>query len=152
VSTTPTPFEREPVVMEKVSRAELLSMLRGLINQNYMPSANGSVKFNRKPEYIRHWMKLMPPFWPSVCESDTTDFLAFDQYGDFPGVLTNPPKAIYLFINVAPIFIIVRLDIDQVVVAYKQEGQHLAFFPWDGDEQDVAIDWFKLQQELDSYV
>jgi hypothetical protein len=152
VNTTTTPFEREPVVMDKVSRTELMSMLRTCINRSYMPSSQGLVSTNRKPTYVRRWMTLMPPFWPAVCENDTTDFFAFDQFGDFPGVLTNPPKAIYLFINVAPIFILVRLDIDAVMVAYKQEGQHLAFFPWDGDEQDVAIDRFKLQEELCTYV
>jgi hypothetical protein len=147
-----SPFDRAPVVMEKVSRKELIGMLQARINKHYMPSATGSVKFNRKPEYIRNWMTMMPSLWPSVCLTDPTEFRAFDQFGDFVGMDTRPPNAIYLFINLAPIFIYVRLDTDQMLVANHQAGELLAFLPWDRDEQAVAIDRIQLQETLDTYV
>lgn len=47
------PWDLPDKVIERVTANEMLAMLRGRINNGYMPSATGEVKYNSKPEYIR---------------------------------------------------------------------------------------------------
>jgi hypothetical protein len=148
--TLTTPFERPDIVMKKVTRHELLTTIRAHVNSHYMPSGGGNVQYNSKPEYVRHRLRSdKNSYWPSVGPADQTGFFAFDSFETMGEGL---PTCIYLFIRVAPIYILVRLDTCEMMVAFEQVGEQLAFFPWNEDDQAVAIDRFDLQEAIEFYV
>ena len=47
------PFDEPPVVMKKVSLAEIIELLRSKITTDLMPSATGERQYMSKPTYIR---------------------------------------------------------------------------------------------------
>jgi hypothetical protein len=146
--------------MKKVTRAEFLQELRARINKWYMPSATGEVQYNSKPSYLRHQHPFIEDgCWPNASAShDQSGFLAFERFGTTPealivdGQYVIPPKDIYLWLDLYPVYILVNLQNVDIRVAVSEEGYRLNYLKWDDDAQEIALDRFKLQNAFECYV
>lgn len=155
-----SPFDLPAIVMKKVTRAEFLQELRARINKWYMPSATGEVQYNHKPVYVRHQHPFIEDgMWPNASVSHyQSGFVAFQRYGTTPediivdGQYVIPPKAIYLWLDLHPIYILMNLETVDIRVAVEEEGKRLNYVKWDDDAQEIALDRFKLQNAFECYV
>lgn len=147
-----SPFKIPPIVMKKVSLEELLDLLRSRVNKGYMPGADGRIGYNSKPEYVRFTLPgVAGVSWPNVNGRDHTGFYAFDSFQ----VIQEVPKAVYLYLDLHPVRVLIRLDTEDALVAVRSTDTETetAFVPWPrGTANEIAIDRIKLQNEIDCFV
>lgn len=154
--STQSPFDRSAVVMEKLTRKELIDQLRARINKHYMPSATGDVRCNSKPEYLRHSQPFITdaPFPNVSVSSDASGYYAFETFsnpriGDF---IVPTPKDIFLFMDLSPIYILMNLKTEDIRVAFREDGHALNYVKWEEGSEAIAIDRIVLQEVIDTYL
>lgn len=140
-------FERPPLIQEKVSLLEILTMLRERTNRGYMPTATGKVNFNSKPRYmpVSHPVFTEYPGVGMVCAAE---YLAFDTYVD-----ARWSRNIFALMEVDEYNILVDLGKCTAIVGYRigepsQNNYHWVEWPLD-DNHKLAIDRRKLEDVID---
>lgn len=135
------PFMLPPLVQRKVTLNELLDMLRLKVNQFYMPTANGRVKYNSSPTYIA---KANPDYseFPFIdFNNDASGFYAIDR-------ILPPDVCLYLFLQ--NLHIVINLKTLRTIV--KTDAGDLTF-DWSATpDKGIAIDRRHLEQVIDEWV
>lgn len=137
------PWDLPDKVIERVTANEMLAMLRGRINNSYMPSATGEVKYNSKPEYIRggpdQWFedKLSPFYAASGC---------------YASDIHSPPypkdTGIYAVLLITDIIVACQLQTGKLWVSLNEPS--LVWHAW--TEQSIPIERNVLASVIDCYL
>ncbi len=140
-------FSLPPLVVEKVKLSEIIELLHDRVNKGYMPSANGSVHYNSKPEYTR-FAHPEHPDMPNV--HPLVDYTGYFCLSDgFSG-----KRPIYFNLNIAQFQIMINLETEKALIRRNDtELKHTEpFTVWtDSAEETIPIMRDELKELLDNY-
>lgn len=131
------PFNNPPLIQALVTREELLTMLRGRINKDYMRSATGEVQCNSKPEYLRS--SNLQNFFSKIINSRYSGFFRWSDVYDIP---VGP---IYAALHFKDWTVTADLSNDAIVVLDNING---AAWQWTGDVT-MSIDRSELATQIE---
>ena len=138
-------FALPPIILPKVRLSAILELLRDRVNKYYMPSSNGRVQYNSKPEYDRiahpdH--PDMPNIHPIV---DCSGYYCLDR-----GMGQQLP--IFFNLNIGPFQIIINLSTEKTIIRRNDVGHAEPFVEWkDSDEQTIPLVPEELKNIIDMY-
>ena len=122
-------FEVPSLTVSKVSRDEILNMLRSTVNKGYMPSSV-RVGFNSKPNYVR--VDNMPTFRRQLAREREVGFYTANDELFFK---TSKEVGIWAALPIDnQVTIFVNLTTDEVYIGRGEE-----YVLWD-DDRTIAID------------
>jgi hypothetical protein len=141
MSKIKNPFMIPPITHSKIKLEELIKMLQERINTSYMPTANGRVKANSKPEYINLKHPDYSNFPYIDFETADSGFYAFDN-------IEKSDIFVYLFLQ--NLHIVVNLNTLATIV--KCEDGNL-IFNWSATpDKGIAIDRHHLRDVMEEWV
>lgn len=143
-----TIFSRPPIVLEKVRLSEILELLRDRVNKSYMPSANGRVEFNSKPEYTEIANSQFPDF-PVVHSLEQSGYFCLQRH-DYQG----GREPVFYNLQVAEFQIVIRLNTEQTIIRLISSPMcdDNPFIEWKDDpEQTIPLHHDQLKELIDIY-
>lgn len=140
-------FTMPPIVLPKVRLSEIIELLRDRVNKHYMPSSNGKVEYNSKPEYDRFFHPVytdMPDIHPVV---DQSGYYCLDR-----GMGQKMP--IFFNLNIGPFQIVINLTTEKAIIRRNDSslGHTEPYVEWqDSDEQTIPLLPSELKETIDIY-
>lgn len=142
-----SPFLLPEIIQKPVSLTELIDKFKSIVNTGYMPLSNGTVRYNRKPEYVSE---------DQIRElSDGTGFYTLSNGGLKTiafrfGKIPIEGHSIYAGIKVSPsveILINLRIPFEHSFVRMRLiDGSFTEWLRW--TSQELNIDREDLQKQL----
>lgn len=141
-----SPWDLKPIVMERVSREELLAMLREVVGGGYMPSSTLD-RLHPKPEYLKTDLKRCFYGHAPYTESPFyrgTGYYAQEEYHD------AGERPIWLYLQLREVQVVVNLAADHMWI--RVDGPNSKWESWDIDTIKFPIDRLELKEQLEFYV
>jgi len=133
------PFSFKPIVMPAVTPDEVLGLMRGRLNKEYMPSATGKVEYNSKPEYFNS-------YYGRRTVHDVADWSGVYCDEDGHGGCTAA-RPFWAFIRTTRVDILCNLYTDELTIMRRNPDG-----PWLPFDRPCHIDRAELQEQIELYL
>lgn len=138
-------FNLPPIVLPKYQLSGILELLRDRVSKHYMPSSNGRITRNTKPEYTKHELPDRPG-WPSVHRLEPSGYFCMQ---DMLGYSNTKP--VFYNLHISHFQILINLQTEEALIRFC-EVPDAVFLEWKDDpDQTIPLMPDHLKEIIDVY-